>query len=503
MSHPLNGNKKPGDFVVFQTYSPDFPDHTRSGFLGTVSEDGTSKPLVLPLGDRRYAIEVKGVGHAAGGFGTYVDSYFKPVTKGGLSIADTQREFTNLERAYRAGLTPIIPLAMGKIALSEEAAEQYGDLGVVFRLTPSTLRLSHRETPASIPMESAADTTVVLDKLITNFLNKFFQPENNPVFISPASHLENYIVDQNFEISETDFEDFREFGSGDFPFIHTQTATFIDVRDTIRHYFTNISRIDGFTDGEHVALAAEMVMSKLASHGIKIDLSECENIGEIADRIWEDWLVEQNHEERRRAQYKPQAMHDFVASNDKDALANLNALESSQAPLRFDLKEVAGDDPELYKMYSGMLDTIQLIKGAASSPNLPNKLRFAALQDVNSQSCQVRAEIKAYAQDHEIPDELRGLVRWANHGYGFSGRVAGGLNFFADYLASEHSYITLLQAKGHQELDGLKQLVSQTQAEMHGVMNSTDPIVALNFFMNKMIGRMQAIYDESGKSYSK
>lgn len=212
------------DLFIQHHHPLDHPSHIRNGVL-TVLRDDQHVPVGLTVDGKVHFMEVKGSGNALGVMIPTKDRFYETITYGGLPWGDAKKEFTNLIRAYEAGLTPVIPVALGKLSMSDKAYDDFGQLGVVMRLTPSTLRLSYRGFSAEVPLDSPEDARVMVCKLVDNFLQKFFLPDDAPIFISPASHLENYLVEDELAVSETDFEDFRELGTGDFPFIHTQTTT--------------------------------------------------------------------------------------------------------------------------------------------------------------------------------------------------------------------------------------------------------------------------------------
>ena len=219
MSIIFDSNKAPitttdteaSEFFLFQTYHPKLRTNTRGGFLGIKDlKNGPGGPIIVSENGNKYIVEAKGVGTAKGYF-VPMSGSMEDIVLGGLPDTDALKEHSILIRASSAGLTPILPLASGVFPHSE----QFGNLGVVFRLSPSTLRLSHKDIPGSIPIESKEDLYVVLDKLVTNFVTKFTQADK-PIFLSPASHLENYLVHDLTNISETELtEESLEFYPND------------------------------------------------------------------------------------------------------------------------------------------------------------------------------------------------------------------------------------------------------------------------------------------------
>lgn len=321
-----SGGRVNSDFFLYQTYHPKIRTNTRTGFLGTTEDGGDGGPIIVRENGQKYVVEVKGAGTSKGSF-TPKSHEMEDIVLGGLPATAALKEHTTLSRASSAGLTPILPLAFGVFPPNE----RLGDLGLVLRLSPSTLRLSHKDVPGAVPIESKADLDVVLDKLVTNFVNKF-TAEGKPIFISPASHLENYLVHDLTKISETDFEDFREFGTSDLPFVHRQTATFLDTRLVILHYFRNFGRLDLFDDDSQ-QVVQQLVERKLALNGVHVDLYNCRNSDELVEKIWFDWLVDLEHAERMKNEYYPADMFQYIVKtmNEHNAYVDDSAISNVEA----------------------------------------------------------------------------------------------------------------------------------------------------------------------------
>lgn len=481
-------------YVVCQTFHPDIREMTRGGFLATV-RGGVITPVEAQTVDSSYFVEVKGVGHNGGGFIQYTDNFFNTVVLGGLPLRDAWREYDNLRRAYEAGITPLVPLAIGQLLIDKTMQDSCGPLGIVYRLSPSFMRLSYRELAGSLPIETSEDSMAVMAKLIDNFLFKFFQPSEVPIFISPASHLENYLVYDDQKITETDFEDFRELGSNDLPFVHTQTASFIDTKAVIEHYFANFARLDHFDEAEGCLSVANLVQSKLAARGVIIDLSGCTDLCDIAEKLWSEWLIDLDYSARQQQKYAPESMLVFFSSNlDRvAALVATHPARSNEADTqsKLEAKKFGPDEP--FDDYRALEDLGREFVIFFEAPELENGQRYEVFLDTNRQIKSMFWKLTNTVGRDNIPDTVYQILNDADNNYEFSARIFGGLSFFEGYINSEIDYVQKLLGKGCVELVPLLNLLRDSKTAINSVMKSNDYRKGVVFFREHLLEHMQAI----------
>lgn len=484
-------------FVAFQTFPPLEPRLTRGGFLGKREGDVTL-PLVTTIEDKKYIVDVKGIGGAEGGFHPYSNGFFNRVLFGALPAADAQKEYQNLTRAHEAGLTPIRPLAVGSFRLRNgEGADD--ELGVVFRLTPSTLRLSHREIPGAIPIESTDDCIVVVDKMLGNLIDKFFQDDDAAIFLSPASHLENYLVEPDLTITETDFEDFREFGTGELPFVHLQTGTFIDTLSVLKHYFSNFSRVDEFDVEKLTRVVAGMTERKLKARGIVTDLSQVTTVEEIARVMWDEWLVEAQHEARIKHGYTPVDMFHFFISNARyvDELL-VDARAAGRGTYHALAEAIAAND-----LFGGedILKHCLLYGDLYYTPDLTNGERYgaaAANHDFLEKAARHAVRLNGWT---ELPESVAEALTHSDNFCELASRLFGSVQFFAKYVASELKTTQQLIAKGYTGLELLAAVLDHAKRAVDQVVSSTDYRVGVQFYSKELPDYMRGVYEAFSVTY--
>lgn len=491
------------DDLVFQTYPPHAPDQTRGGIFGAL-RNGTPTPLITTHKGKQYAIEIKGCGHANSGFRPAQDQLFKPIVFGGLPLKDAHGEINNMRRASEAGLTPMLPLAMAKLDFTGAGANELGELGIVIRLTPSTLRLSYSDTPASVTPESSEEAMVIVGKLLDNFLGKFLQEPEAPIFISPASHLENYLVTEGITLTETDFEDFRDFGSSDFPFVHTQTADFIDTRTVLEHYFTNFARVEHFDAQNGHKVVAAMAERKLGNAGIEVDLSGGNSMQEIANNLWYGWLIEREHQARLGSDYMPEQMLRYFGGNDARLIKISDSAEDDQeiTPfINFYLAVMAGDlNPEIF---GELPEAFMAIGAMYNTTDITNRDRYKTLVHADKY---LRTKIweagkRSGLDVSEIPKLLTEAVEAAFLQYEYAARICSAVKFFEDWVNSEVNYFAALAVKG---VDGLNDILHNLiimQNRVKEVLDANDPDELNDFYMDELEGYVAITAHNSSKLY--
>lgn len=497
---PIKGVDENGDaeLAIFQTISPQYPQGTRSGFLG-LHHEGTPVPLIARVNDVPYVVEAKGSGNGMGAFMAFGERPLETIIMGGLPYKDALKEHEFLGRAAEAGQTPIIPLAVGKLVVDAAFAEQYGELGIVLKLTPSTVRLSHHDTSGSIPIESERDTLVVVRALLDSFLGKFFQPDGAPVFVSPASHLENYLVSDGMRITETDFEDFREFGGSDIPFVHTQTAQFIDAKRIVRSYFYNFGCLDRFDEPAMVPVIAQYVETFLAGKQVYVDLSAADSMESIADELWNQWLVDLDFAARKQQGYAPVAVARFMIDN--KARVDTLVPDLATSLQRDEFMEllsgrVAHIDTDLSQHHS-------LYLAVAMASELTNRERPRLLERAYKAQRELCAKL---LQNETMSDDEAELVaqymQESKESYEFYFRVFASIMFFHEYIDSELDYLKRLKARGHDGLDMVIQSLCDMRKHTAHINESQDYTAATAFFNNNLLEYMQVLAGKTATLYN-
>lgn len=445
----LAEDRPSGGVLLFFTHQPEVPEHSRTGVLGGYGREGNPGPIVASLNGEKYFVEIKGAGNPAGKF-TKMDQSVGSIVLGALPLEDAEREFDFLTKASSSVLTPVLPLAMAKVDIGGVDS----DFGVVMRLSPSTIRLSHEGYDGCLPIDSREDTDLILSLLVENLINKFLGGSSQPIFLSPASHLENYLVTEGVTISETDFEDFRELGGLDVPFVHEQTGKFIDMRLILKHYFDNFTRVKGYDPEQHEEFLAVLMQERLQARGVLIDFSNCKDSDEVAEKFWEDFVYFIDLDRRFEKRYEPGFILEWFSKRQLEL-----EKESIQAPPREmqDLEEelVSGRLGDLSKLCNAML-TVLYLGGDTEKDNMTKYQIYKASEHYVFEELR-----KIYGEDLDasnLPENILIAVRYFQDYRRYMLKLFDHVDRFSKWAASEFDYMQRANDLGR--IDGAERLLA-------------------------------------------
>lgn len=223
----------------------------RTGLLA-VERDG-ELCLAEEFDGQSYLMELKGVGLPGGGVIEQTDMMGGQVIMGGMTEVEATREAHALLWNSAVGLTRQRLINFGGVALGSH------DSYVLFKLTNSTVRLSHYNSEAVEVLDDRARRHDVLGQVVDDMMTRIVNTAQMPCYITTAPHLQNILLEPDGKVSLTDFEDQARLGTSDLPKIHGQTGTLLDSHAIVQEYFGMLKHVRGYEDDDFDHIRATVV----------------------------------------------------------------------------------------------------------------------------------------------------------------------------------------------------------------------------------------------------
>jgi hypothetical protein len=291
-------------YSVLMAVAPAGDGHPLGGRTGILLKDGL--PIVTSIFNKEYVLEIKGVGHAEGGF-NYAMDYREGSPQGTLALRQGTAEFENLEHLRQVDAQFSKGNSVRAVGLFEwhPGIDPHGfQQAMLFRFSPSSIR-------ASFTGNDSFDALWGTDRWNESAYQLMYQVGRLlGLGIMLRTHLENLLIWVGHS-TMTDFSD------GSLLHHHPRFtgARLFSLRDELQSMIDTGLQTPGFTGSLQTLLGAfadGLLQSAPLPEQIVTEFSASRTSEEAADLLWRHFLGYQYYLSKRRNAWIPPNIIEFI-----------------------------------------------------------------------------------------------------------------------------------------------------------------------------------------------
>ncbi len=282
-----------GGKKYFLLYYSDYrSDETGRTGVVMVGENGSIKPLSIQVGDKQFAVEVKGCGTKSGGFGKMHHRTGRDIITGGAEREQAENEFHRLQDDDRDDS----PKAVGSILFNDNNYEQ----GYIIRLTPSTVRAAYSDNEVYPQIESPE----MVDRILPMYSQQLAEHiySSTPKVLDRSSHSENLLIWDDGEFAFTDYSDHVAFADKQYP--HEENhGGYMTPRQMLKYYIEMVREIPGYVADRDRVLFYDSLNRAFQTKGASVEIDVSDEPEQVIQKVWERAMAYQVFEARSKSGY--------------------------------------------------------------------------------------------------------------------------------------------------------------------------------------------------------
>ena len=298
-----------GETKYFLLYYSDYrSDETGRTGVVMVGEDGEIKPLTIQVGDKQFAVEIKGCGTKSGGFGEMHFRTGRNIITGGTERKQAENEFNRLQDDNR----PDSPKAVGSILFNNNGYKQ----GYIIRLTPSTVRAAYLDNEIYPQIGSPEMVKRIVPMYAQQLAEHIYSP--TPKVLDRSSHTENLLIWGNGEFAFTDYSDHVAFADRHYP--HEENhGGYMTPKQMLKYYIEMVREMPGYMADRNRVLFYDSLNNAFQAKGVSIGIEVTDKPEQVIQKVWERAMAYEVFKARKAGKYVAEGVlkeqHDLVTDN--------------------------------------------------------------------------------------------------------------------------------------------------------------------------------------------